>query len=162
MAQRADSFFGTDLCYEDVEPKRVEDYEASLLGAGSLGARSCERVEVRAAPSFTSTYERLVNCIEVERGIILWTEFYRRGRLVKRLEVDPASVRRIGARFIPFSMTMRDLERRSETIVTTERYEVRPLIPDSLFSTWNLEVGDADSDRSRSRGASSADASPIR
>ena len=26
-SQRADSFFGTDLSYEDVEPKRISDYE---------------------------------------------------------------------------------------------------------------------------------------
>ena len=108
-----------------------------------------QRLEITARPGFESTYERMVSCIEAERGVILWTDFYRRGRVAKRLEVDPASIRAIGSRHIPFSMTMSTPRRRSETLVLTGSYEIRPQIPDSLFSTWNLEAGDADRDRRR-------------
>ncbi len=148
--QRADSFFGTDLSYEDVEPKRAGDWEARGLGWGEHAGRPCARVEIRPRPGFESSYERLDACIEVERGVLLWSDFHRQGRLVKRLEVDPASIRRVGTREIPFAMTFSTPGRRSETRVLTESYELRPEIPEELFSTWNLEAGSPERDRARS------------
>ena len=150
--QRADSFFGTDLSYEDVEPKRAEDWEASGLGWGEHQGRPCARIEIRPRAGFESTYERLDACIEVERGVLLWSEFHRGGRVVKRLEVEPASIRRVGTREFPFAMTFSTPARRSETRVVTESYELRPEIPEELFSAWNLEAGSAERDRARSAG----------
>ena len=148
-AQRADSFFGTDFSYEDIEPKEAVDYVARLTGSGYLGERPCALVEIHAREGIDSTYERMVSCIEAERGVIYWTDFYRKGAVTKRLEIDPASVRAIGSRFIPFEMTMRTPRSGSETLLRTESYDLRPQIPDSLFTTWNLEAGSARRDRSR-------------
>jgi len=148
--QRADSFFGTDLSYEDVEPKRAEDWEAHGLGWGEHAGAPCARVEIRPRAGFESSYERLDACIEVERGVLLWSEFHRAGRVVKRLEVEPASIRRVGTREFPFAMTFSTPARRSETRVVTESYEPRPEIPDELFSAWNLEAGSPERDRARS------------
>jgi len=146
-SQRADAFFGTDLAYEDFEPKEVGDYEVRMLGACALGNNSSRLVEMSAKPRMESGYERMVSCIEKERGIALWTEFYQRGEVVKRLEVDPMRVREIGLRFVPFEMTMRTLRRGSYTVIITETFEVMSVIPEKLFSTRNLEVGNSRRDR---------------
>lgn len=151
--QRADSFFGTDLSYEDIEPKRPGDWSAEGRGWGEHAGLPCARVEIRPEAAFASSYERLDACIEVERGVLLWSDFYRLGRVVKRLEIEPASIRRIGTREIPFAMTFATPSRRSETRVVTERYELRPEIPEELFSAWNLEAGSAERDRSRAGAA---------
>lgn len=148
-AQRADSFFGTDLSYEDIEPKRAADYRAELLGAESVNATPCSLLDIRPREGITSTYERMVSCIDPERAIILRTDFYRRGTAIKRLETDLPSVRDIAGRAIPFTMTMTDLRRLSRTSIITESYDIHPEIPDSLFTTWNLEAGDAGRDRGR-------------
>jgi hypothetical protein len=147
--QRADAFFGTALAYEDVEPKRAEDWEARTLGWGEHEGLRCVRVEVRPRPGFASTYERLESCIEVERGVLLWSDFYRQGRAVKRLEVEADSIRSIGTREFPFAMTFSNASGRSETRVLTESYEPSAQIPEELFSTWNLEAGSAERDRAR-------------
>lgn len=148
-SQRADSFFGTDLAYEDIEPKHIEDYAVERIGAGAHLDAPCALLEVRNRPGFESTYERMVSCIEERRGLILWTDFYVRGQQTKRLEIDPASVRDIDGRYIPFQMTMRDRRRGSATQIATESYEIHPEIPDTLFTTWNLEAGDAERDKTR-------------
>ncbi len=152
-AQRADSFFGTDLSYEDVEPKRAVDYSVRHVADDSLPGEGCARLEVRALEGIESTYEQMVSCVEPERGVIHWTEFYRKGELVKRLDVDLASLRPVGDRLIPFRMTMRALRSGSETELVTRSYDIVEEIPDTLFSTWNLEGGDARRDRSRVSGA---------
>jgi len=152
-AQRADSFFGTDLSYEDVEPKRAADYSVRPAESGAGEDDGCVRLDIRALEGIDSTYERMVSCIDPERGVIHWTEFYRQGDRVKRLDVDLASLRPVGDRLIPFRMTMRTLRNRSETDMVTRSYDIVEEIPDALFSTWNLEGGDARRDRSRVSGA---------
>ena len=147
-SQRADSFFGTDLSYEDVEPKHAADYVVRHLPEDAT-TDSCVVLELRASERFESTYERMVSCIEPERALIYWTDFYRHGKPVKRLEIDLKDVRAVGERQIPFTMTVRTLRTGSETVVRTQRYELTGDIPEQLFSTWNLEAGDAARDRSK-------------
>jgi hypothetical protein len=148
-AQRADAFFGTDLSYEDIEPKHAGDYQVRALPHDATTADDCVVLEIRAGDGFESTYERLVSCIEPARALIHWTDFYRHGRKVKRLEVDLAQIREIGARRVPFQMTMTTLRNGSRTLVRTTRYELTGDIPEKLFSTWNLQAGDAERDRAK-------------
>jgi hypothetical protein len=148
-SQRADSFFGTDLSYEDVEPKHADDYEVTPGGAAE-DAEGCVVVDIRARPPFESTYERMLSCIEPERALIRWTDFYRKGERIKRLRMDPHSVEPIGDRFIPFLITMETLRTRSRTEVRTKSYELVKKLDEKLFNTWNLEAGDAEKDRKRS------------
>jgi len=147
-SQRADSFFGTDLSYEDVEPKHADDYDVAL-GDAAEDAEGCIVLDIRAREGIESTYERMVSCIEPERALILWTDFYRKGTRIKRLRMDPDSVRAVRDRFIPHLITMETLRTRSQTRVRTLSYELVGELPEKLFSTWNLEAGDAERDRSR-------------
>jgi len=145
--QRADAFFGTDLCYEDVEPKHASDWDVRQVGAGEEAGTPCVVLDIRPRPPYESTYERMESCIEPERAIILRTDFYRRGQAVKQLRVDVGSVRELEGRHIPFSFRMETPAQRSSTHVGTESYEIRAGLPDQIFTTTNLEAGDADGDR---------------
>lgn len=152
-AQRADSFFGTDFAYEDMEPKRVDDYTVERVDSRVVAEIPCEVLEIRPRPDFDTSYDRMTSCIDPERGLILWTEFDRKGSFLKRLEIDPTSIQKIGSRYIPFRVSMTTPKRGSRTEVITESYELRSAIPDSLFTAVNLEAGDARQDRARSSPA---------
>jgi hypothetical protein len=154
-AQKGDSFFGTDLAYEDLEPKYAKDYSATYQSGGSENDRGCKLVVAIPKASAASSYEMMVSCIEPLWGVITWTDFYRRNRVVKRLEINSESVREVDSHRIAFEMSVESLSRGTKTSVVTERYESRPAIPDRLFSTWNLQAGDAARDRSRSVGQGS-------
>jgi uncharacterized protein len=145
--QRADSFFGTDLAYEDIEPKRAADWEVRLEGNGEEAGTPCLVLDIRPRVAEDSTYERMVSCIDPVRGVILRTDFWRRGEAVKRLRVRPSDVREVAGRQIPFVFTMDTPRAGSETVVATERYEIREKLPDGIFTAGNLEIGDADGDR---------------
>jgi hypothetical protein len=151
--QRADSFFGTDLSYEDVEPKYAEDWEVRALEAGVESGTPCLVLEIRPKRAESSTYERMVSCIETERALILRTQFFRDGLEAKVLRVDPRDVREVAGRQIPFVLTLTTPRLRSETVVTTERYEIHPGLPDAIFTQSNLETGDADGDRRAADGS---------
>ena len=151
--QRADSFFGTDLSYEDVEPKRAAEWHVSLLERREEEGTPCVLLDIRPRVPEASTYERMVSCIEPERAVILRTDFWREGREIKRLRVRLEDVREIEGRQIPFVLRMETPRLRSETTVTTESYELRPGIPEAIFTTSNLETGDADKDRRDAGGS---------
>lgn len=146
MAQKADLFFGTDLCFEDIEPKRASDYDVHWIEAGR-GDGDCDRMAATVREGLESVYERMVYCIERDRDVIRWAEFERAGSVVRRLDVDPESVQKVGDRLIPFEMKMSMPGRGSSTRISTGTYDIRPTIPEALFSTWNLEVGTANRDR---------------
>jgi hypothetical protein len=156
-SQKSDAFFGTDLAYEDFEPKKIGDYKVRMLGACASVKKSRKLVEISAKPRMGSGYERMVSCIEDERGIIVWTEFYRKGDVVKRLEVELGSVKEIGMRFVPFKMKMKDLRRGSFTMINTEDFRVVSAIPEKLFSTRNLELGNSRRDRAAIESEGSAE-----
>lgn len=152
-AQRADSFFGTDLSYEDVEPKHAEDWQVKRLGQDTVAGQPCVLLELVPREGYESTYEKMISCIDPTVATILRTEFFDRGKRRKLLLVDPESVREISGRFIPFKMTISTARRRTETVVETKLYDIRSDVPDDLFTTWNLESGNADRDRSATKGA---------
>jgi hypothetical protein len=148
VAQRADSFFGTDISFEDLEPKHASQLDVRPAAVGDfIATQVCQPIETRPRAGYDSTYERLVTCVDRERPLVLWTDFYRGGQLAKRLEVDPASVRRIGERWIPFRAVMRTPSRGTETVLETESYEPRDNLPEALFTIVNLSAGDSASDR---------------
>jgi hypothetical protein len=145
--QRADAFFGTDLCYEDVEPKHASNWDVRQIGTGEEAGTPCVVLDIRPKPQHESTYERMESCIEPTRAVILRTDFYRAGRVLKQLRVDVAAVRELDGRHIPFSFRIETPAQRSSTHVGTESYDIRPGLSDALFTTTNLEAGDAEGDR---------------
>jgi len=151
--QRADSFFGTDLAYEDVEPKRAADWQVSLVEHGEEEGVPCALLDIRPKQLGVSTYERMVSCIDPVQAIILRTDFWRGGEAVKQLRVRPADVRDVGGRRIPFVITLTTPRLRSETVVTTESYELRPGLSAAIFTQSNLQSGNAESDRRSADGS---------
>jgi hypothetical protein len=150
-AQRFDAFFGTDFSYEDLEPKTAADYEGRIVGRDRLDEVPCTLVECRARRGFESQYERTVACIDPERAVILWIDFYLKGKVSKRLASDPRRIEQVGDRWVPFEARITSHARGSETLLVTESYELRGSIPDSLFTAANMELGDSERDRERSQ-----------
>ena len=149
-AQRSDSFFGTALSYEDVEAKSASDFDVKALGLGrSAGNPSgeCVLLEIRPRPTFESGYDRLKSCIEESTGLIYWTHFFTRGRLVKRLETDLSKATRVGGSVVSFESTFLTPDAGHRTIVRVLDYQSVGDVPGALFSLRNLESGSARKDR---------------
>jgi hypothetical protein len=149
VSQRADAFFGTDVSYEDLEPKDPDDFDARWLGRASGEDAACVRLELRPRSGVESMYDRVIPCIDPERAVILRAEFHRGEELLKRLWVDPESIERHGATLMPGRVRLETPRQGTQTWVVTEAYEPVAGIPDSLFTRSNLELGDAERDREK-------------
>jgi len=141
LAQRYDSFFGTNLTYEDLEPKHATDFEARMEGSSEVDGVHCLLLRIRPRVGVESQYDTTRTCIDPERAIALRTEYYVGGRLIKRLTVDPERVELLDGRWVPRKARLESAATDFTTDITLERYERRHSIPDRLFSTSNLEAG---------------------
>jgi hypothetical protein len=87
------------------------------------------------------------------RAVILRTDFWQGGQEVKQLRVRPEDVREVAGRPIPFAFRMSTPRLRTETLVTTETYEILGRLSEAIFTTGNLETGDAQGDRRAASGS---------
>ena len=152
-AQRYDSFFGTNLTYEDLEPKRANDFEAVLEGRSEVEGVSCLLLRIRARPGIASQYDFTRSCVDPERAVALWTEYTVAGRVVKRMTADPRRVKRHAGHFIPELAQLTSTATEFVTEITTESHQPQREIPDRLFTTWNLESGSGAGDLKLLRAA---------
>jgi hypothetical protein len=139
-AQRSDSFFGTNVTYEDLEPKRASDFHVRSLGLDQVGDVVCLRLELRPRDGYDSQYDRIVSCIEPERAVVLRSDYERDGRAIKRMDCEADSLREINGRFVPFLAKVRSQPSSFETEIAIQSYDVKPAIPDSVFTIVHLET----------------------
>ena len=140
VAQRSDAFFGTDVFFEDLEGKRAEQWRARLLRAEVVSGRPALVIELMPV-GVPSGYDRVVGWFDRELPLMLRSEFYRDGKQLKEVEIDPKRIFRVGDYFIPGRMTFRRADG-SVTSVEISEVELRDGLPDELFTQSVLEFGD--------------------
>jgi hypothetical protein len=150
-AQRADAFFGTLLTYEDLEPKQAKNYEARFAGRDVVEGVPCVLLEVRPRPEIQSDYERIEPCIDPDRAVALRTDYWVKGRRIKRSVSPPRRIQAVEGRSVPFETRIRSDESGTETLLVTESYEIRAEIADDFFTAKQLMQGDEKRDREQSR-----------
>lgn len=117
----------------------MEHFRVRSAGGGALGGVRCSRIEAVPRSAERSGYERTVSCIDPERAVALYTDFYRDGERVKRLEVDPTEIHEIAGRRIPHRAVLRALDGEIETEIRIDDYAAHDDLPDRLFSALALE-----------------------
>ncbi len=156
-AQRFDRFFGTNLTYEDLEPKDAADFNARLEGSDQFEGRTCHRLRVTARPGVESQYDSVLSCVDPKHLVPLWTDYFVRGRRTKRLETDLSRIKvKQDGRVLPAKAVLTDVASGFATVIESESLQVWDRVPDRLFTTPNLELGSGDHDR-RILGAASTD-----
>ena len=139
VAQRQQTFFGTDIALEDLEAKRPSQWPARFLRAEAVGERSAWVLEL--VPRDVETeYERVVGWFDRALPILLRAEFYRDGERLKTFEIDPERVREIDGYHVPLVQRFRG-ERGSVTEIETSSIEMRDEVPDKIFTATALEFG---------------------
>jgi hypothetical protein len=139
--QRADSFMGTGLTYEDFERRRVDDYDVRFLAPTKVAGDAVRVVE--GLPRFDSAYARVEFFIAGSDMAILETRYYKRDaeRPFKILHAPRETTRAFAGHLLPTYLRVENLARRTETEVWIEQLSVNPDLDDGLFTGAALEVG---------------------
>ena len=138
-SQRGDSFFGSDVTYEDLERLRVGDFEVGKMTEKIRGGESV--LLIRARPKRKTTYSRILFVISAKDFAILETQYFKLNQEEPfRVFTAPREgmIEKDG-HVIPTRFHVVDKIRRSSTDITFTNLEINPPLDDRLFSLRTLE-----------------------
>jgi len=137
--QRGDALFGTDVTYEDLERRYLEDYRITAFGTGEWLGESVYRIGAR--PVRATSYAEVVFFIAKSDASILQADYYKRRAETpyRTLRVHRSSMVRLDGHTLATQLTIENHARGTRTEVTFENLEVNPEIDDRLFSVRTLE-----------------------
>ena len=133
-AQRSDSFMGTDLTYEDLERRRIDEFEDLQAEAGSLAEPV---VVVSARPRHAAAYERVEFAIAPGDAALLETRYYARASSepYKVIRFPREHLHEEAGYSVPTRIDVANLRKGTETEVTVEELELNPDVDLRLFTT---------------------------
>jgi hypothetical protein len=138
-AQRSDSFFGTDLSYEDIARLRADSFDLTLAEPTEIDGEAV--AVIVAYPRGSAGYERMEFLVARRDAAILETRHYQRGsdEPMKITRFPRAHIREIDGRLIPTAIVVTTPRRGTRTEIRTERLSVNPPLDASLFTAAALE-----------------------
>ncbi len=138
-AQRGDAFFGTDVTYEDLERRRVSDYEVSSIDEGERQGESVYLIRARSLRDLT--YQWVLFAIATSDDAILETRYYKDAeeRAFRSITAPRKSMIVAGGHTLPTRLRVENRTLARTTEVTFQNLEVNPQIDDRIFSVGTLE-----------------------
>jgi hypothetical protein len=137
-AQRADSFFGTDVTFEDLERQRSSDFVD--LTIESIGWNGEPAFAIEGHPKRGSSFAKARFIVSRADSVILMTEYFKRSAEApfRIVEIQRDSVRAESGHSIPTRFVVRNLSRHTNTTVELRDLVVNPEIDHALFSIKTL------------------------
>jgi hypothetical protein len=136
------SFFGSELTYEDMEKRHIDDYTYSLLGQETYAGRSCAIVESMPtkARAPKSNYSKSRDWIDIERSIILKSVlFNRQGKKAKRIYFK--DIEQVNGIIVPMKIIVLNLIDARMTVMAYEKIALNKAVDDDFLTQRTLTDG---------------------
>ena len=135
--KKGDSFMGSDLSYEDMSSREIEEHKYSRLEDEIINSILCYQLEVIPNKKAISYYSKHLTWIDQSTLMIIKEESYdKRGELKKTKEFYNAVLKGYSVMKRVF---VKDVQKNHSTEVTFEGLEVNSGIKESLFQEKNLK-----------------------
>ena len=140
-AQRGDSFFGSDVTYEDLERRRVGEFALDGVELREAGGEPVYLIRGRSLRNFN--HARVEFVVAVADMAILETRFFKRNQdePFRVVSAPRAAMVERDGHVIPTRLTVENRIRGTSTDVLINDLEINPEIDDHLFSIGTLEHG---------------------
>ncbi|MBT39545.1 MAG: hypothetical protein CL938_13500 [Deltaproteobacteria bacterium] len=137
-SQRGDAFLGSDVTYEDLERRRVDEYEVVSLEVTERGEPAWT---IGAKPIEDFTYERVDFVVAAADYAILESRYFKRGSEdpFRIITTDRSDMVEQQGHVLPTRMFVRNSMRGTSTEVVFRDLIVGAPIDDKLFSVSTLE-----------------------
>ncbi len=136
------SFFGSELSYEDMEKKHIDDYTYKILGKETYQNRPCTVIESVPVPDRAkkSNYSKFLDWVDVERDIILKSILYnRQGKKVKR--IYNRDIQLVKGILVPHTIVIFNLETLRRTIFSYGKIALNIDVKDEFLTQRTLTDG---------------------
>ena len=135
--KRGDSFMGSDLSYEDMSNRDLEENEYKRLEDEMVDSLACYVLEVIPKKEVKSSYSKHKSWIHKKTLSAVKEESYdKKGKLKK---VKSFQSKRMGDYYILSSVFVKDVQKEHTTKVVFEDLKVDTGIEDKLFQEKNLK-----------------------
>lgn len=140
-AQRGDSFFGTDVTYEDLERRRVEEFDLGDVVEEEFDGEAVYRIHGRSLRDFS--YSDVAFVVARSDRAILETRYFKKGvdHPFRVWSAPRDSMIEQDGHVLPTRFAVHDRIRGTWTEVLLNRLIVNPALDDRLFSVNTLEGG---------------------
>ena len=135
--KKGDSFMGSDLSYEDMSNRNIDEYTYNRLDDVFIDGKTCYVIETIPDSKSRSSYSKHITWIDKKSLMFVKEEsFDRRGNLKKEKKF---SFLELTGYFVMNRIYVKDVQKKHSTEVTFDRLEVDTGISSNLFQEKNLK-----------------------
>ncbi len=136
------SFFGSELSYEDMEKRHIDDYTYTILGKETYAKRVCTVIESVPVQSRArkSNYSKSLAWVDQSRNIILKTLLYnRQGKKAKRIYYR--DIKPVDNILVPHTIVIFNLATHRRTYFTYDKIALNVDVKDEFLTQRTLTDG---------------------
>ncbi|MFC1543350.1 outer membrane lipoprotein-sorting protein [Candidatus Neomarinimicrobiota bacterium] len=133
---KGESFMGSDLSYEDMTMRVLDDYTYELTGEENLDGEQVWLLQSTPKPELRSSYSRIASWVRQSDLMPIREEYYDRGSNL--LKVRTMDVREEKGYFIPVRMFVQNVQKEHSTELVFENLQLDTGVEDDLFQERNL------------------------
>lgn len=133
------SFFGSELSYEDLEARHIDDYNYKILKTATYAKRPTWIIESIPTPERArkSNYSKSIQWVDKERYLILKSLLYdRQGRKVKQVSVG--KIENIDGIWMARRMNVSNLQTKRRTTLNLEAIVYNVSVEDNFLTQRTL------------------------
>jgi len=139
---KSGSFFGSELSYEDMEKRHLDDYTYTVLGQERYADRPCWVIETTPTKERAgkSNYAKSLDWIDQERYLVLKSVLFdRKGKKAKRIYFG--KITRIQDILVPMRIVILNIKTARRTVMTVERTALNVAVEDGFLTQRTLTDG---------------------
>ncbi len=135
--KKADSFMGSDLSYEDMTSRELDEYTYKILGEKVVDGIDCHILESIPNKGVSRTYKRFVTYVSKTDLVTVLDEAYdMRDKLLKRRIMKHVKQKGYD---IPTEIFVENVQKNTNTRLLFSHVEVDTGVKDDLFQEKNLK-----------------------
>ena len=135
--KKADSFMGSDLSYEDMTSRELDEYTYEILGEKVIDGIDCHILESTPKEGITRTYKRFVTFVSKADLVSILDEAYdTRDNLLKRRVMK---YRKEKGYDLPVEIFVENVQKDTNTRLIFTNQEVDTGVEEDLFQEKNLK-----------------------
>jgi len=135
--QKADSFMGSDMSYEDMTSRELEEYTYTLQGSETIDDVEYYLLESAPDSELDSEYSKHLSWVTKDDHLVLKEESYDNAD--RLLKIKTIKFTKLKGYDVPIGMYVENVQKNHSTKLTFDNLELDTNVKDDLFQEKNLK-----------------------
>jgi len=134
--KKSESFMGSDMSYEDMTSREIDEYTYSITGSEDINGQNCHILEL-IPKNIKTEYSKHIAWITKDRHLTLKEKsFDKNGKLLKEKFIEYQQIKGYD---IFMELFVKNVQKNHQTVLKFENVEIDTDIEDRLFHEKNLK-----------------------